>query len=347
MSALNIGKGDKMAFLEFEKPIEDIKKKIAELKNMEKDQGIDFSSEIIKLEKKCLKIKKEIFINLSPWQKVKLSRHPNRPYTLDYIKGLMSDFIELHGDRNFADDKAIVGGIAFFEKNPVVVIGHQKGRTLQENKERNFAMPHPEGYGKALKLMQLADKFGRTVIIFIDTPGAYPGIAAEERGQAESIATNLKEMAGFGVPIICVVIGEGGSGGALAVGVGNKVLMLENAIYSVISPEGCASILWRDSSEAKKAAEKLALTAPDLLKNGIIDEIIPEPLGGAHCDYNAVIAEVKKSLIRNISKFKKFTAEELIEQRYNKFRKIGQIKTGTGKKPINLLEQRKKKGKKQ
>ncbi|MCK4533627.1 acetyl-CoA carboxylase carboxyltransferase subunit alpha [bacterium] len=331
-----------MAFLDFEKPIIEIEKKIKEFKNIGKDKHVDFSSEINKLEKKCLKLKKEIFSKLSPWQKVQLSRHPDRPYTMDYIKGLMFDFIELHGDRNFADDKAIIGGVAFFGKEPVVVIGHQKGRSLQENKERNFAMPHPEGYGKALKLMQLANKFGRTVIIFIDTPGAYPGIAAEERGQAESIATNLKEMAGFGVPILCVVIGEGGSGGALAVGVGNKVVMLENAIYSVISPEGCASILWRDSSEAKKAAEKLALTAPDLLRNGIIDEIIPEPLGGAHCDYNFVIEQVRKSLIRNIAEFKKFTSEELIEQRYNKFRKIGQIKTGKGKKPISQSKQRKK-----
>lgn len=335
-----------MAFLDFEKPVIEIEKKIEELKNLGKGKNVNFSSEIVRLEKKCVKLKEEIFGNLTPWQRVQLSRHPDRPYTIDYIKRIFSDFIELHGDRNFADDKAIIGGIAFFEKEPVVVIGHQKGRTVQENKERNFGMPHPEGYGKALKLMRFADKFRRIVIIFIDTPGAYPGIGAEERGQAEAIATNLKEMAGLSVPIICVVIGEGGSGGALAVGVGNKVLMLENAIYSVISPEGCASILWRDSSEAKKAAEKLSLTAVDLLKWGIIDEIILEPLGGGHHDYDSVSCEVKKALQRNITELKKLTPEELIEQRYIKFRKIGQIEVGGKNKSANSRKQQEKRERK-
>jgi len=312
-----------VSVLEFEKPVIEIENKINELKSLAAQQNVDFSDEIKVLEEKCEKLKKEIYGNLTPWQKVQLARHPRRPYSLDYSHLLFTDFLELHGDRRFADDLAIVGGFAFFNGDPVVVIGQQKGRTTQENIERNFGMPHPEGYRKALRLMKLAEKFNRPVFTFIDTPGAYPGIGAEERGQAEAIAENLKEMSQLAVPIIVIVIGEGGSGGALAISLGDRILMLENAIYSVISPEGCAAILFRDASKAPEAAEFLKLTANDLYKLGIIDEIIPEPLGGAHRDYVATAENISKCLKQHLSQLKTIPKKDLVELRYQKFRKIG------------------------
>lgn len=311
------------AILEFEKPVAELETKINELKHLAVEQKVDFSDEIKVLEEKCEKLKKEIFGNLTPWQKVLLARHPRRPYTLDYIHLLFTDFFELHGDRHYADDQALVGGFAFFENEPVVVIGQQKGRTTQENMERNFGMPHPEGYRKALRLMKLAEKFNRPLISFIDTPGAYPGIGAEERGQAEAIAYNLKEMSTIKVPIIVFVIGEGGSGGALAISIGDRILMLENAIYSVISPEGCAAILYHNASKAPEAAEMLKLTADDLLKLGIIDKIIPEPSGGAHRDYVSTAENIRKFLKETLAELKNIPKEKLPDLRYEKFRKIG------------------------
>lgn len=311
--------------LDFERSVIELEKKIAELKKLGTNEKVDFSQEIASLEKKCDELKKEIFGNLTPWQKVQLARHPQRPYTLDYINLVMSDFVELRGDRNFADDRAIVGGLAKFENETIVVIGHQKGRTLQENLERNFGMPHPEGYRKALRIMKLAEKFSFPVISFIDTPGAYPGIGAEERGQAEAIAQNLKTMSELKVPIIVVVIGEGGSGGALGIGVGDKILMLENAIYSVISPEGCASILWRDAAKAPEAAKALKLTARDLMELKVIDEIIAEPLGGVHRDIGFVGKQLAEKIKRYISELKNLPVEELLKKRYQKFRQLGEF----------------------
>jgi len=270
--------------LDFEKPIIELENKIKELKNFTSQKKINLSSEIKHLEEKLSQLKSEIYTNLTPWQRVQIARHPARPYTLDYIRMLMGDFIELHGDRSFADDKAIVGGFAHFQQQRIMVIGHQKGRDTKENLIRNFGCAHPEGYRKALRLMKLAEKFNLSIVIFIDTPGAYPGIGAEERGQAQSIALNLREMASVAVPILAIVIGEGGSGGALGIGVADRICVLENAYYSVISPEGCAAILWKTGNKAPEAAEVLKMTAQDLVKLGIIDEVIPEPLGGAHRD---------------------------------------------------------------
>ncbi len=314
---------EKIAVLDFEKPIAELETKINELKSLAAEQKVNFSDEITVLEEKCEKLKKEIFGNLTAWQKVLLARHPRRPYTLDYIHLLFTDFLELHGDRHFADDQAFVGGMTFFENEPVMVIGQQKGRTVQENMERNFGMPHPEGYRKALRLMKLAEKFSRPIISFIDTPGAYPGIGAEERGQAEAIAENLKVMSQLAVPIIVIVTGEGGSGGALAGSIGDRILMLENTIYSVISPEGCAAILFRDANKASEAAEILKLTANDLLKFGIIDEIIPEPLGGAHRDYVTTAESIRKVLKKYLVELKSIPTKKLLDLRYEKFRKIG------------------------
>ena len=311
--------------LDFEKPVVELEKKIEELKSLGAANKVDFSKEIGGLENKCNELKKEIFGNLTPWQKVHLARHPRRPYTLDYINLLMSDFVELQGDRAFADDPAIVAGMAKFKEETVVVIGHQKGRTLQENMVRNFGMSHPEGYRKALRLMKMAEKFSMPVISFIDTPGAYPGIGAEERGQAEAIAHNLRSMSELEVPIIIVVVGEGGSGGALGIGVGDKVLMLENAIYSVISPEGCASILWRDAGKASEAAKALKLTAQDLLELKVIDEIISEPLGGVHRDIGFVGKQLEEKIKKYVEELKKLPVEELLRKRYQKFRLLGEF----------------------
>jgi len=317
----------KMAGLIFEKPINELEKKIQELRSFTSDKKIDLSSEVKRLEQKLEDLKKEIYGNLTPWQRVQIARHPQRPYSLDYINMLLSDFIELHGDRSFADDSAIVGGLAKFEDKKIMVIGHQKGRDIKENLRRNFGCAHPEGYRKALRFMQTAQKFNLPVVIFIDTPGAYPGIGAEERGQAQAIALNLREMISIAVPLLAIVIGEGGSGGALGIGVADRVCVLENAYYSVISPEGCAAILWKSSSKAPEAAEVLKLTAQDLLKMGIIDEIIPEPLGGAHCDPQKTAETLKEAINRNLNELAGLGKEELLKLRYKKFRSMGVVKS--------------------
>jgi acetyl-CoA carboxylase carboxyl transferase subunit alpha len=314
-----------MAELEFEKPIIELKKKIAELKEYTKNSSVDFSNEIQILEHKLENLEKEVYGNMKVWDRVQIARHPERPTTLDYIEQLFTDFFECHGDRAFGDDQAIVGGIAKYKGKPVTVIGHQRGKDTKENIRRNFAMPHPEGYRKALRLMKQAEKFNRPIICFIDTKGAYPGKAAEERGQSEAIARNLFEMAGLTVPVICIVIGEGGSGGALGIGVGNYIHMLENSTYSVISPEGAASILWKDASLAKSAAEAMGITAHDLKRLGIIDEIIPEVQGGAHRDVKAQAELIDKVLIQSLEQLERMTKEELVEQRYKKYMQIGQI----------------------
>ncbi|MFA5096139.1 MAG: acetyl-CoA carboxylase carboxyltransferase subunit alpha [Candidatus Omnitrophota bacterium] len=314
-----------MAGLDFEKPIVELEKKIQELKAFISEKKIDLSSEVKRLEDKLEHLKKDTYTHLSAWQRVQLARHPQRPYTLDYINTIMSDFVELHGDRLFSDDKAIVCGLARLEKQKIAVIGHQKGRDTKENLKRNFGCAHPEGYRKALRVMQLAEEFGLPVVIFIDTPGAYPGIGAEERGQAQAIALNLREMACIATPIISVVIGEGGSGGALGVGVADRICVLENSYYSVISPEGCAAILWKNGAKAPQAAEVLKLTGDDLLALKIIDEVIPEPLGGAHRDPQAAARSLKEALLRNLGDLRALDREGLLEARYKKFRGMGVV----------------------
>jgi len=309
--------------LDFEKPIAELERKIQELRGFISDKKIDLSSEVKRLGEKLEHLKRNTYGNLTAWQKVQIARHPQRPYTLDYINMIMSDFIELHGDRSFADDKAIVTGLAKVDGQNIVVIGHQKGRDIKENLKLNFGCAHPEGYRKALRILQLAEKFGLPIVIFIDTPGAYPGIGAEERGQSQAIALNLREMINIGVPIASIVIGEGGSGGALGIGIADKICVLENAYYSVISPEGCAAILWKDSSKAAEAAEVLKLTAQDLLGLGIIDEIIPEPLGGAHRDPQKMAGVLKEAINRNLKELEALNKEELLKLRYKKFRNIG------------------------
>jgi len=311
--------------LDFEKPIAELEKKIQELKSYSSGKKVDISSEVKLLEEKLEHLKKDTYNNLTAWQRVQIARHPKRPYTLDYINAMMTDFIELHGDRSFADDKAIVAGLAKLDNQKIMVIGHQKGRDTKENLKHNFGCAHPEGYRKALRMMQLAEKFQLPVVVFIDTPGAYPGIGAEERGQAQAIALNLREMINIAVPIIAIVIGEGGSGGALGIGIADKVFVLENAYYSVISPEGCAAILWKDSSKAPEASEVLKLTAQDLLKMEIIDDIIPEPLGGAHRDYEKTSETIKETILKNLKQLKGLKKEELLKLRYNKFRKMGVV----------------------
>ncbi|HJV56215.1 MAG TPA: acetyl-CoA carboxylase carboxyltransferase subunit alpha [Methylomirabilota bacterium] len=307
--------------LEFEKPLLELENRIAELRASE--DSLAARDEIAKLEERLARQQQRIYSGLTAWQRTQIARHPKRPHTLDLVNLLLEDWVELHGDRVFGDDKAIVGGLATFDGEPVVVIGHQKGRDTRENIARNFGMPHPEGYRKALRLMQLAGKFGKPIITLIDTPGAYPGLAAEERGQAEAIARNLREMAGLPTPIVCVVTGEGGSGGALALGVGNRVLMLEYAIYSVISPEGCAAILWGEAAKAPEAAELMRVTAPDLLKLGVIDAIVPEPVGGAHRNWEAAAASLRAVLREQLWQLKSKSEAELIEERQEKFRRIG------------------------
>ena len=313
--------------LEFERPVTELRKKIAELKEFTKNADVDLSAEIDRLEVRLEKLEKDIYENMSPWDRVQVARHPGRPTTLDYISILFDDFIECHGDRTFGDDEAIVGGIARFKGLPITIIGHQRGKDTKENIRRNFGMPHPEGYRKALRLMKQAEKFRRPIICFIDTKGAYPGKAAEERGQSEAIARNLFEMASLKVPVVCIVIGEGGSGGALALGVGNHIHMLENSTYSVISPEGAASILWRDASQAKKAAESMKITAPDLKKLGIIDEIIPEVKGGAHKDMEKQAKEIETVLYHSLKELRTLTEEGLVNQRYGKYKSIGEVLT--------------------
>jgi len=309
--------------LDFEKPIYDLEKKIDELKTLGLDKNISLEPEIKKLEKKLAKLKTDIYSKLTDWQRIQIARHPARPYTLDYIHMIMADFLEMHGDRSFADDYAMIGGFAKMDGHKVMVIGHQKGRDTKENIQRNFGCAHPEGYRKALRLMRLAEKFSLPVVIFIDTPGAYPGIGAEERGQAQAIATNLMEMVEIRTPIIATVIGEGGSGGAIGIGVADRMCILENAYYSVISPEGCASILWRNSVKAPEAAKALKITSPHLLAAGLIDEVIPEPPGGAHRDPEAVAAAMKKAILSFIKQSAALTGDEILERRYGKYRKIG------------------------
>ncbi|MBB6445692.1 acetyl-CoA carboxylase carboxyl transferase subunit alpha [Bacillus benzoevorans] len=311
--------------LEFEKPIVELRRKIADLKEFTKNADVDLSFEIDKLEGRLLKLEKEIYDHLQPWDRVQIARHPNRPTTLDYISLLFTDFFECHGDRAFADDAAIVGGIAKFKGVPVTVVGHQRGKDTKENIRRNFGMPHPEGFRKALRLMKQADKFNRPIICFIDTKGAFPGKTAEERGQSEAIAKNLLEMAGLKVPVICIVIGEGGSGGALALGVGNYIHMLENSTYSVISPEGAASILWKDSALAKQAAESMKITAPDLKELGVIDQIIPEIKGGAHKDMHEQAARIEQVLTESLKELMKMDKEQLVSHRYDKYKKMGEV----------------------
>ncbi|GIN75470.1 acetyl-CoA carboxylase carboxyl transferase subunit alpha [Bacillus paralicheniformis] len=313
--------------LEFEKPVVELREKIAELKRFTQDSDMDLSSEITKLEARLERLEEDIYTNLKAWDRVQIARHPNRPTTLDYIEHLFTDFFECHGDRYFGDDEAIVGGIAKFRGLPVTVIGQQRGKDTKENIRRNFGMPHPEGYRKALRLMKQADKFNRPIICFIDTKGAYPGKAAEERGQSEAIAKNLFEMAGLSVPVISIVIGEGGSGGALALGVANRLLMLENSTYSVISPEGAAAILWKDSGLAKKAAETMKITAPDLKELDIIDHVIKEVRGGAHRDVEQQAAYIDEALKNELKSLLKLDKNELIQQRYNKYKSIGKIST--------------------
>jgi acetyl-CoA carboxylase carboxyl transferase subunit alpha len=307
--------------LDFEQPLIEIENRIAGLQAQEVTQKT--REEIAKLEDRLSRLRQKTYASLTAWQRTQLARHPKRPHTRDLFKLLFEDFIELHGDRVYGDDAAVVGGLARFEGRGIVVVGHQKGRDTREKIARNFGMPHPEGYRKALRLMHLAQKFGKPIVTFIDTPGAYPGLGAEERGQAEAIARNLREMAGFPTPIIAVVTGEGGSGGALALGVADRVLMLEHAIYSVISPEGCAAILWEDASRAKDAAEVLRITAPDLLKLGVIDGIIPEPPGGAHRNWAAAARAIQSVVVEAFGELTRLSSDELVQQRYAKFRRMG------------------------
>jgi acetyl-CoA carboxylase carboxyl transferase subunit alpha len=315
-------------YLEFEKSIEDLELKIEELKRLSDGKDIDISSEIKKLEKKVRDLRSDIFSTLTPWQKILVARHPDRPYTLDYVNMICTDFIELHGDRRFSDDLSIVGGLAKIKDIPVIIIGHQKGRGTKERIYRNFGQPHPEGYRKALRLMKTAERFKKPVITFIDTPGAYPGVGAEERGQAEAIAVNLMEMSRLRVPIVTIVIGEGGSGGALAISVADRLFMLEHSIYSVISPEGCSAILWKKAGEVgtedfSRAANALKLTAQDLLSFNIIDDIIPEPLGGAHRDPEGTAGKISDFILKSFEELRTKTPGKLIEERYKRLRRIG------------------------
>lgn len=313
-----------MEYLDFELPIAELEAKIESLKAVaEQDDKINLDDEIKRLEKKAQELTKKTFANLDAWQTSKMARHPNRPYTLDYIEHIFTEFDELAGDRAFADDKAIVGGIARLDGRPVMVIGHQKGRSTKEKVMRNFGMPAPEGYRKALRLMEMAERFNLPIITFIDTPGAYPGIGAEERGQAEAIARNLREMSQLKVPVICTVIGEGGSGGALAIGVGDKVNMLQYSTYSVISPEGCASILWKSAEKASTAAEVMGLTAQRLKELKLIDEIVAEPLGGAHRNYTEMAENLKQRILTDLHELDNLDKEALLHRRYQRLMNYG------------------------
>lgn len=312
--------------LEFEKPIVTLERQLASLRDRAADSDIDMEPEVKKIEDKLTKTKLDIYNNLTPWNRVQIARHQQRPFMLDYVREAFDEFVELHGDRHVGDDEAMPGGFAYLEGRRVVLIGHQKGRDTKENLHRNFGSAHPEGYRKALRLMKLAEKFMAPVVTLIDTPGAYPGIGAEERNIAEAIAFNLKEMMTLTVPIISVVIGEGGSGGALGIGVADRVLMLENAYYSVISPEGCAAILWKDRKHAEDAAEALKLSAADLHKMGIIDEVIPEPLGGAHHDFVGAANALKTAVRSHLLELEKVDTDQLLQDRYDKFRKFGEFK---------------------
>ncbi|MBK6806345.1 MAG: acetyl-CoA carboxylase carboxyltransferase subunit alpha [Betaproteobacteria bacterium] len=316
----------KQTFLDFEQPIAELQTKIDELRFVHEDSAVDIADEIARLQRKSQQLTKEIYAKLTSWQIAQVARHPQRPYTLDYIAGIFTEFRELHGDRSYADDAAIVGGLARFNGRPCVVIGHQKGRDTKEKIHRNFGMPRPEGYRKALRLMKLAEKFGLPLFTFVDTPGAYPGIGAEERGQSEAIGRNLFEMAGLRTPVVVTVIGEGGSGGALAIAVGDVTLMLQYSTYSVISPEGCASILWKSAEQAPEAAEILGITAPRLKQLGLIDKVIPEPIGGAHRDHAAMIASLKKALADALKPLAELPLDELVERREDRIVSYGKFK---------------------
>jgi len=309
----------------FEEPILKLRRRIEELSALPDDAT--HRRELERLREKLERVSREIYASLTPWQKTLVARHPARPYTLDYIRSLTTEFVELHGDRKFSDDAAIVAGFAFFRGNAVAVVGHQKGRDTQEKVRRNFGMPRPEGFRKSLRVMQLAEKFGRPILSFVDTTGAYPGIDAEERGEAEAIAVNLKAMSAFRVPIVVTLTGEGGSGGALGLAIGDRVLMMEHAVYSVISPEGCAAILWNDASRKKDAAEAMKITARDMKELGVTDEIIPEPPGGAHADPAGAAAAVGEAIERHLKELLGLTPEERRERRYRKFRALGAIET--------------------
>jgi len=321
----------KATFLDFEQPIAELEARIDELRFVQDDSAVDISAEISRLQKKSQALTKEIYSKLSPWQVAQVARHPQRPYTLDYVGALFTQFEELHGDRSFADDPSIVGGLARFNAQPVMVLGHQKGRDTKDKIHRNFGMPRPEGYRKALRLMRLAEKFGLPVITFVDTPGAYPGIGAEERGQAEAIGRNLYVMAELKVPIICTIIGEGGSGGALAIAVGDVVMMLQYATYSVISPEGCASILWKNAEMAPEAAETLGITANRLKTLGLVDRILNEPLGGAHRDHAAAAQSLKKALQDALRSLGEKRPAELVEVRFERLMSYGKFKEAASK----------------
>lgn len=314
--------------LDFEKPVYNLRNKINELSKISSESEIDLEEEIATLERRLARLEKDIYTNLRPWNRVQIARHQERPTTLDYIHLLFDDFIEFHGDRYFGDDGAIIAGLAYYHGNPITIIGHQRGKNTKENIARNFGMPHPEGYRKAIRHMKLAEKYRRPIITFIDTKGAEPGRAAEERGQSEAIAYNLKEMSGLTVPIISIVIGEGGSGGALALGVANHLHMLENSTYSVISPEGAASILWKDAKESERAAESMRITAQDLKELGVVDEIISEPLGGAHRDVEEQAAHIDRVLTKSLLHFANSSPEELLEMRWKKFSQIGKYIEG-------------------
>jgi acetyl-CoA carboxylase carboxyl transferase subunit alpha len=315
-------------FLDFEQPIAELEAKIEQLRYASDDAELNINEEITKLQEKARAQTENIFSKLRPWQISQLARHPQRPYALDYIKRMFTDFEELHGDRAFADDAAIVGGIARLDGRPVMVIGQQKGRDTKEKIRRNFGMPRPEGYRKALRLMEMAERFKLPIVTLIDTPGAYPGIDAEERGQSEAIAKNLFVMADLKTPIICTVIGEGGSGGALAIGIGDRVMMLQYATYSVISPEGCASILWKSADKAPEAAEAMGITSERLLELGLIDEVVPEPLGSAHRDFDAAAKNLKRALIGGLARLHGLSTDALIEQRYQRLTSYGEFKEG-------------------
>ncbi len=312
--------------LDFEKPIVELEEKIAEMKTLAHQSGVEVSDAVKSLEEKLVKLKEETFSNLTRWQRVQLSRHPERPYTLDYIYELTDDFIELHGDRAFGDDKAMVGGFGSVDGMTLMFVGQQKGRNTKQRQMRNFGMANPEGYRKALRLFKLAEKFNKPIITLIDTPGAYPGLEAEQRGQAEAIARNLKDMSMLKVPVICIIIGEGASGGALGIAIGDRIFMLENTWYSVISPESCSSILWRSWEYKEQAAEALKLTATDMRKYGLIDGIIKEPLGGAHTDLKWMSNEIKKVIFKSIEELRKLPVDKMIEQRIEKFASMGVYK---------------------
>ena len=325
-------------WLDFERPIVDLERRIEDLRGFATGENIEVAEELKRLERKAERLRREIYSKLTRWQRVKLARHPRRPYTLDYLKVVAPGFLELHGDRRFGDDPAIVSGLAVIDEIPMVLLGQQKGRDTKENIHRNFGMANPEGYRKALRLMQLGAKLGCPIVTFVDTPGAYPGVGAEERGQSEALARNILEMAHLPVPIVSIVIGEGGSGGALALAVGDVVLMLENSIYSVITPEGCAAILWKDATKAEQAADALRLTAHDLLELKVIDELIPEPLGGAHRDPEETARRLKEAILRHVRALLGLPIQELLDRRLEKFLKMGVYLEETGTEPAPAEE---------